>query len=193
MGKNEVSAIRELGRNVKRFAGEAVWEKVMEGSEGITAHSSKDRIAIWVKGAMERLDEFADEDTRTRVMVNCGYNCAVVHKFATRAKASRMKFKSLDEYLKAEERKPARGTRLFREGKVVYQFYTPQVFSRPMRCYCSLLRALPVDETVSPTYCQCARGFVEKTWEAIIGKPVKVDLLQSAVSGAKECKFAIHL
>jgi predicted hydrocarbon binding protein len=56
-----------------------------------------------------------------------------------------------------------------------------------------LLRDLPNEETVSKTYCNCARGFVEKFWENVLGKPVKVDLLQSVVSGDKECKFAIHL
>jgi predicted hydrocarbon binding protein len=62
-----------------------------------------------------------------------------------------------------------------------------------MRCYCGLLRALPEGETVSKTYCNCSKGFVEKYWEAVLQKPVKVDVLQSAVSGASECKFAIHI
>jgi len=57
-----------------------------------------------------------------------------------------------------------------------------------MRCYCGLFRELPTEET-----CNCSKGFVEKYWEAVLQKPVKVDLLQSAISGAKECKFAIHL
>jgi hypothetical protein len=86
-----------------------------------------------------------------------------------------------------------KGTKLTREGNIMYQFYTPQAFTTPMRCYCSLFRGLPTEDTVSYTYCNCSKGFVEKYWEAVIQKPVKVDLLQSAISGAKECMFAIHL
>jgi predicted hydrocarbon binding protein len=56
-----------------------------------------------------------------------------------------------------------------------------------------LFRQLPTEDNVSITYCNCSRGFVEKYWEAVLQKPVKVDLLKSAISGAEECTFAIHL
>jgi len=85
------------------------------------------------------------------------------------------------------------GTRLERQGNIVYQFYTPQSYTRPVRCYCGLLRGLPDDETVSLTYCHCSKGFVERVWEAVVGRHVKVELLQSVVHRDKECKFAIHL
>ena len=55
------------------------------------------------------------------------------------------------------------------------------------------MRGLPEDKTVSLTYCQCSRGLVEKTWELILGRPVQVEILESAISGATECKFVIHL
>jgi hypothetical protein len=59
--------------------------------------------------------------------------------------------------------------------------------------HCGLLRALPQDEVISKTYCQCSRGFVQKWWQGILEYEVEVDLLETAVSGASECKFAIHL
>jgi len=62
-----------------------------------------------------------------------------------------------------------------------------------MRCYCGLLRGLPEDENVSRTYCYCSEGFVKEFWENVLERPVKVELLQSALSGASECQFAIHL
>jgi hypothetical protein len=101
--------------------------------------------------------------------------------------------KNADEFLEAEQKKPMTGTRLVREGNVLYQFYTPRAFTRPMRCYCGLLRGLPDGATVSKTYCHCSKGFVKKFWESVLERPVKVELIQSAVSGADECKFAIHL
>ena len=61
-----------------------------------------------------------------------------------------------------------------------------------MRCYCGLLRALPEDKTVSSTYCNCAKGFVKTYWESVLGKPVQVQLKQSAVAGAEECEFLIQ-
>jgi len=48
-------------------------------------------------------------------------------------------------------------------------------------------------QTISSTYCLCSRGFVQKYWEGIVGKPLTVELLESCLCGARECKFAIHL
>lgn len=194
MTKNDVAMIKEVGRTLERFAGEEARKKVMEGSEQITASTSKERIAMWVKDAMERLDALVDEETRNQVMENCGHNCALMNRrVIERAKARRRKYKSVDEFLEAEQRKPMKGTRLVREGDILYQFYVPHAFTRPMRCYCSLLRGLPADERVSPTYCHCSKGFVEKFWEDVLERPVRVELIQSVVSGAEECKFAVYL
>jgi predicted hydrocarbon binding protein len=186
--------IYAIGENVESLAGEEVGKKVMEGSELITASSSPEKVARWVKGAMERLDILVNEETRNQVMLNCGYNCARANRSPTeKAKARRKKFETLDEFLEVEQRNPPAGTRLTREGDTLYQFYTPRSFTRPMRCYCSLLRGLPDSETASLTYCQCSRGFVQRYWESILERPVQVELLESCVSGAQECKFLVHL
>ena len=127
-------------------------------------------------------------------MQNCGYNCARKNsKVIERALSRRKKYASIEDFLTAEQKNPPKGTKLAHKGNILYQTYAPQMFTRPMRCYCSLFRQLPIGETVSLTYCNCSKGFVEKYWEAIFHKNVKVDLLQSAISGAKECIFAIHL
>ena len=177
-----------------QVAGKSVAARVMEGSEQITEKTDKTKLARWVKGAMERLDTSVDEKTRVQVMQNCGYNCAEKnYKVIERAVKRRKKYASTDDFLTAEMQNPMKGTKLAREGNMLYQFYTPQEFTRPMRCYCGLFRGLSPEDTVSLTYCNCSKGFVEKYWEAVLQKPVKVDLVQSAISGAKECKFAIHL
>jgi hypothetical protein len=186
--------IREIEGNVERFAGADVREQVMEGSEGITDSSKPAKVALWVKDAVERLDALVDEGTRNQIMMQCGYNCAMMNSGPIeRAKARRRKHVTVDEFLEAEQRKPPAGTRLVREGDVLYQFYTPHSYTHPMRCYCSLLRGLPEGETASLTYCQCSRGFVQKYWEGVLERPVEVEILESSVSGAQECKFVIRL
>lgn len=186
--------IMEIGGNVEQFAGEAVKKKVMEGSEKITGSTSGTEVAHWVKGAMDRLNSLTDEETRTKIMENCGFNCALHNKAPLeKARIRRKKFKTLDDFLDAEQKKPMPGTRFSRDGDRLLWYFTPQSFRTPMRCFCGLLRALPQDETVSRTYCNCSRGFVKKYWEGVLGKPVDVDVLQTAVSGARECKFAIHI
>jgi len=185
--------LEQLGGNIERFSGKDVREKVMEGSGKIHS-ASPAGMARWVKGAMERLDSLVDKGTAARIMEECGRNCASVNKTVIeRAKARRKKYATVEEFLAAEMKNPTRGTRLLRKGRVLYQYYTPQSFGKGMRCYCSLVRDLPPEEVISPTYCQCSKGFVAKFWEAVLGRPVKVEVLQSALAGAKECKFAIRL
>ncbi len=190
----KLGALVAMEKCLEDIAGKSLAEKVMKGSEGITENTDKMETALWTKNAMERLDALVDEKTKVQVMQNCGYNCAKKNsKVIERAVARRKKYASIDNFLAAEQKNPSKGTRLAREGNILYQTYTPQNFTRPMRCYCSLFRQLPTENTVSLTYCNCSKGFVEKYWEAILQKPTKVELLHSAISGAKDCTFAIHL
>jgi hypothetical protein len=189
-----VVMLQELARNVEAVAGAEVCRAVMAGSEEITDSSSPAKVALWIQGAMARLDELADEETRRRTMACCGQSCAALHKSgAEKRRAMRRRCATIDEFLAAEERDPSPGTRLERAGDVIYQYYTPRSYSRPMRCFCSLVKGLPEAETVSPTYCECSRGFVEWTWELILGRPVQVEVIETCMTGASECKFAIRL
>jgi hypothetical protein len=193
MAKTRHGMLVVLEKNIEVLAGKQITKRVMEGSENITEKTDKRKTAEWVKNTIEKLDALVSEDARVRIMENCGYNCANVNKkVIQRAKARRSKFRSLDEFLAAEQKKPMSGTRLVREGNTLTQFYTPRAFTRPMRCYCSLFRGLPDNETVSSTYCNCSKGFVKKFWEGVLEKPVTVDLVQSAISGASECRFVIR-
>ncbi len=193
MAKQDVGPVTEIVTEVGRLAGEEAKKAFMEGSENI-AKATKEEVAQWLKGAMERLDAMAEEETRTRIMEQCGYNCAEMNRsHIEEAMNQRSKFETLDEFLKAEEKKPSKGTRIERKGNVVYQYYTPGSFREGLRCYCSLWRGLPADEIISQTYCHCAKAFVTKIWEAYMGRRPKVELVESCISGAKECKFAVHL
>jgi predicted hydrocarbon binding protein len=193
MAKTKHGMLVTLEKNIEVLAGKQIAKKVMDGSAAITEKTDKRKIAEWVKQAVDKLDVLVSEDARIRIMENCGYNCANVNKkVIQRAKARRKKFRSLDEFLAAEQKKPMSGTRLERKGSTLTQFYTPQAFTKPMRCYCSLFRGLPENETVSSTYCHCSKGFVKKFWEGVLEKPVNVDFVQSAISGASECKFVIR-
>jgi hypothetical protein len=194
MTETDVDMIKELGKTVERIAGKTVSKKVMQGSEHLTKSSTKENIALWVRDAIGRLDSTVDKETQIQIMENCGRNCASINKRVIEsAKKRRKKFKDLDTFLEAEQRKPMKGTKLSKDGDILYQYYTPHAFTPPMRCYCSLLRGLPKDTTISLTYCHCSKAFVQRLWENVLEQPVKVELLQSVVSGDSECKFAIYL
>jgi hypothetical protein len=194
MTQTDVDMIKELGKTVERIAGKTASKLVMQGSDLVTKATSKDDIALWVQDALRRMDATIGEEKRIQIMEHCGRNCASVNtRVIESAIKRRKKFKDLDLFLEAEQQKPMKGTRLRREGTILYQYYTPHAFTPQMRCYCSLLRGLPEDTTVSQTYCHCSKAFVQTLWEGVLERPIKVELLQSVISGDSECKFAIHL
>jgi hypothetical protein len=192
MPKEFVYPIADLGLAIGDLAGEKARAMVMEGSERI-ADLSLQEASAWLKGAIAHLDAGVDEPTRVEIMERLGLNCAEMNKsHVEQALARRNRFASLDEFLQAEEKTPSPGTRLIREGDVVYQYYDPlAAFHR--RCFCGLWWGLPDEENAPLTWCQCSRAFVAKVWEGYAGRPVKVELIESCISGAKQCKFAIHL
>jgi hypothetical protein len=190
MAKSVVGIIEEFGRRVEESAGPAVRRQVMTGRARAT--SGLEPTSLWVKGALQRLERLAGEGTAITVMEACGANCARVnHGFIARAKARRSKHASEEAFLAAEARKSQRGTRLERDGDVLYQTYTPQTYAHPMRCYCALLSDLPPDESVPRAYCHCSKAFVRTYWEEVLGRPVTVEILKSAVGGSDVCQFRI--
>jgi hypothetical protein len=191
---NSLGQLEALSANIKELAGEEACLKVMQGQKVLTEKSKPVQVADWVKCAIQRLDETVDKPTVEQIMLRCGRNCALVNQRPiAAAKKRRTKFASLDEYLAAEQNNPPAGIRFERDGNVVFQYYTPRTFSHPMRCYCGLMRALPENETVSKTFCNCSRGFIQVWWEGILDRPVAVEILETAISGAEECKFSIRL
>jgi hypothetical protein len=194
MSKAKTGPIEQFGGEVEALAGAAVRAEVMVGAESITTKTSGADIARWVKGAVERLEILTPPGTAIRVMENCGANCARVnHAVIARTVARRQKYPTEEAFLAAEVKKPMTGTRLARQGNVLHQFYTPRSYGRGMRCYCALVKALPEGETLSPTYCHCSKAFVKTLWEEVLGRPVEVELLASALAGSQECEFRITI
>jgi predicted hydrocarbon binding protein len=192
--KTDLDMIKQLEICINKISGEEICKKIMDGKEQLKPESSKEKIAIFIKNAIERLDKYVGVDNRLKIMESCGRNCAMINKnVIEKAKKRRNNFKTIDEFLESEQKKPMLGTRLERNNNELFQYYTPKAFSRPMRCYCSLLRGLPENITISKTYCHCSKAFVKKFWEEVLENPVKVELLQSVVTGDSECKFSIKV
>ncbi|MBN1438583.1 MAG: hypothetical protein JW929_04160 [Anaerolineales bacterium] len=65
---------------------------------------------------------------------------------------------------------------------------------RTLYCHCPRVRAAAAGGTKLPAiYCYCGAGYYRKIWEAILERPVKVELLESVLQGGDECRVAINL
>lgn len=63
-------------------------------------------------------------------------------------------------------------------------------------CYCPWIRGAIKNGTeheISQNFCHCSAGFTKLYWDVIFDQPVKVEPIETALTGALHCKFAIQI
>ena len=133
----------------------------------------------WIKSLITALETELDEKTRAKILENCGRNC-ITHSFILRAKACKKDAKNQKEFL---DKLSKVWKHLHLEGDNVYVVYE--------KCYCPFVKAYP--EKLSPTWCNCSRGWIKELFESALGKPVDVKLEKSIKQGDNICKFKVRL
>ncbi len=63
-------------------------------------------------------------------------------------------------------------------------------------CYCAWIRdAIKKGEErdISANFCNCSAGFFKQYWDIIFDQSVKVEPIETPLTGALECKFVVHI
>ena len=77
---------------------------------------------------------------------------------------------------------------------VEYFTETDPAEKRRLYCHCPRVRdGVGLEPALPEVYPYCGAGFYQGIWEEISGKPVRVEVLESVMSGGDVCKIAIHL
>lgn len=58
------------------------------------------------------------------------------------------------------------------------------------KCFCPIINKIPAGE-ISPTFCNCSRGWVKELLEGATEKPVEVFIDESITKGDTRCKLRI--
>jgi hypothetical protein len=65
---------------------------------------------------------------------------------------------------------------------------------RRLYCHCPRIReAVALGRRLPATYCLCGAGFYRNVWQEILGRPVRVEVLDSVVAGDETCRILVHL
>ncbi|MFA5868138.1 MAG: hypothetical protein WC941_00350 [Candidatus Bathyarchaeia archaeon] len=64
---NKLGQVDVLGMNVERLAGHEAMERVMEGRGELKPSVGDEELAVWVNGAVDRMDALLPEETRCSV------------------------------------------------------------------------------------------------------------------------------
>jgi predicted hydrocarbon binding protein len=132
----------------------------------------------WVQCLIDNLDSAVDEDTRVKVLENCGRKCTprtLIKKAEAAQKYSKDKNEFLDRLSKVWKH-------LQREGDDVYVVYE--------KCYCPLVRG--ITSSLSSTWCNCSRGWIKELFESALHEPVDAELQKSIIKGDDVCRFRIR-
>jgi len=86
-------------------------------------------------------------------------------------------------------------TKIPKSGFLVDYFnQTDPEEKRRTYCHCPRVRdGVGLEPALPEVYCYCGAGFYQGIWEEILGEPVRVEVLESVMSGGDTCKIAIHL
>jgi effector-binding domain-containing protein len=198
-----------LAAGLESYAGPAVRQQVMAGSQRLTADSPMEQRLVWVQEAMLKLDTaVSDPWARCRILNGCA------HRFPT-ARIAKMRLAyerlgDIDALLDLMRTDQSVGGKswyenLKREGYILYVTkdpIDPEAYARAQNdtekraaaCFCGVGRAaILAEQSLSPTYCNCGGGWYVQLWEAILQQSLRVEVLESVLQGGNHCRFAIHL
>ena len=133
----------------------------------------------WVKTLMDGLDAQVDEETRAEILEACGRGC-IPRSFIRKAQACRRGARDTGEFL---DRLSQRWSHLQRDGDDIYVTYE--------KCYCPLVKAYSGE--LSPSFCNCSRGWIKELFESVLERPVSVDLEKSIKRGDDLCRLRVRL
>jgi predicted hydrocarbon binding protein len=150
--------------------------------EDYNALSTPKQKAGFVKKTMEELLQKVPEEQLNQIMQECGKHCI---QTSTIKKAKQLYEGSIDlpEFLRKLNEQHIGGGNLYLKGDIVMGGYN--------RCYCDSVSKAKGDIPIN--YCHCSTGWYKKLFEEVLGKSVRVEILESIASGADRCLFSIQI
>ncbi len=166
--------------------GLAALQTVAEGAQSpsdelTAARKEADFVRNWVSDLLDTMDEQLPREARVRLIEGCGRGCFRRHEFK-RAIAEQGKGdveKLIAAYKKNFE--------VWREGDAVHVRYG----ETSSRCYCPVVkgRARKADDL----HCECTRSTHQSIFETALGRPIRVDVVETLRRGGRTCHFVAHL
>ena len=180
--EDKIPKTGRIGRFAKIVKNEVPKELFLKVIGNIDEYNSfgPSKKAEWWRDTIIRMENELGPEKTKEIMTICGSKCCG----SGHRKTVRKKFEesdSIEEFLKKISAKD-----------VTYKLINKNtILAEYQRCFCGLVKAT---KTAFPnmTYCQCSAEFNRQYFSSAFGKPVKVELTKSVISGNDSCKFYIH-
>ncbi len=162
--------------------GGAALEAATPEEEVAQLKGQKEFIENWLTDLLNTMDDKLDEKTAIALIEGCGRGCYRRHQFKKDiAKAGEGNL----ENLMAAYRKVFGNVE--KDGNVVHI----QFNSRQHGCFCPVLRDKP--SKLNALHCHCHKATHESIFQAAMGRPYKVEIVESIRRGGEQCHFKIYV
>lgn len=137
-------------------------------------------INAWLTDLFEAVDVEVDEPTRVRLLEACGRGC--FRRYAFKQEIARKGSGSLANL----ERAYKDNFEAWREGQALHIRYG----AVSKGCYCPAARNRPARPR--DVHCECTRTTHQTICETALGRPCRVEILETVRRGGKTCHFVVH-
>ncbi|MCU0293893.1 MAG: hypothetical protein MUF10_18230 [Thermoanaerobaculaceae bacterium] len=145
------------------------------------AASERDFINTWLADLIEATEQQLSHEARVKLIEHCGRKCFLRHSFkrdlATQGAGS------VDKLLAAYQV----SFEAWREGDILHIRYGKV----SKGCYCPAARHRPPQP--GDLHCECTRSTHQAVCETALGRPLRVDILETVRRGGQTCHFAVHV
>lgn len=142
-----------------------------------------DNFKWWLSELVNGMDESITEEAKKKVFQKCGKACFSSCNITETIKECMKNTDNIESLLNELNKIGIGGGKLKLEGNTISGTYE--------KCYCPLRNEM--GEGISPSFCNCTRGWAKSMFEIILDKEVEVELIQAIGRGDKVCKFVTYL
>ena len=141
----------------------------------------RDFVLNWVSDLMDTMDKVLDEETYIKLIEGCGRGCYSRHQFKKDISIAAQG--DLEKLLTAYKK----NFEVWKEDDTVHIRYG----EKSPGCYCPILKNHAYN--TKGLHCNCTKATHQAIFENALGRPFKVDILESIRRGGKTCHFLVHV
>ena len=172
--------IGRFAKIIKKEVSKELMIKILQDSDKYNSYSPSKKAEWWKDVIIRMENEIGTEKTKDILNI-CGSKCCGQgHRKTVRKKFEESN--SIEEFLK----------KISIKGVTYNLIDKNTIVAEYQRCFCGQVKGTT---TTFPnmTYCQCGTEFNRQYFSFAFGKPVKVELIESVISGSDSCKYYIHI
>lgn len=143
--------------------------------------ADKEFIQQWLTDLLDSIEKNLDRETQVKLVEACGKSCFSRHKFKTDI-AEKGKG-DIDKLIEAYKENFG----VWREGNEVHVRYGKV----SKKCYCPAANYRPAKP--NELHCECTRMTHQSIFETALGRPIKVDIVETLRRGGVTCHFIAHV